>query len=329
MYILGRFLLFFFLLLTPAFALSQEAMTKACDARMAQLVVLSQKDPRFEGIKYSNVTLHMAGCAPVSLCNMVSAVLGVTDEDTAAAMMKEMLPLLTHLGKYEKNAISVSKLAQVLDRASLSEEKRPALSRVVGGYEGHIYASSDRLSADLLAEKLEQQDGMLLCGRLSVEKGWEEAMDILSVLHRQRLDDAVLSIGAVGAGTESTGMPFRSGKSGHYVSVFLHTGTFFESGTFYLLDSMPRALEGEPSGYEMLYTSEYAFPKDGENAAFNRRFSVCRLSPTVLKIQMNMDAFSAAMQLYNQEESCGQLADMLSPVRFYGSGMAIVRTDAP
>lgn len=326
MRLIQRFFLFVFLLLTPACAFSQGEITARYDHHMAQLAILSQQDPRFEGITYNTVTLQMAGCGPVSMCNAVSSAFAMTDSDEAVALMKEMLPLIVSNGQYKREAAYSGFLPNVFDPDKIPPEKKPLLHSLVGTYSGAVFASTDSLTAKVLEEHLQDSESVILCGSLSVAESWEQAIRILFLLHSRGLDDATLCISHIGAGTSRTSAPLRAGKSGHYVSILLNAGTFFDSGTFYLLDSQPRYLPGEE---DTPYKTGYAFPDDGEKSAFNRVFKVSRLSPTVLKIQPDEAVFSAAMSREEEAERVAQLDKMLSPVILYARGMAVLRTDTP
>lgn len=324
-----RFFLFVFLLLTPACAFSQGEITARYDHHMAQLAILSQQDPRFEGITYNTVTLQMAGCGPVSMCNAVSSAFAMTDSDEAVALMKEMLPLIVSNGQYKKEAAYPGLLPNVFDPGKTPPEKTPLLHSLIGTYSGSTFASTGSLTVKALEEHLQDSESVMLCGSISVAESWEQVIRILSLLHSRGLDDATLCISHIGAGTSRTSAPLRAGKSGHYVSILLNAGTFFDSGTFYLLDSQPRYLPGEEGGEGTPYKTGYAFPDDGEKSAFNRVFTVSRLSPTILKIQPDAAVFSAAMGQKEEAERVDQLDKMLSPVILYARGMAVLRTDTP
>ena len=62
-------------------------------------------------------------------------------------------------------------------------------------------------------------------------------------------------------GVPDTSAPFHSsGRGGHFAALYFQAGEFHDTGAFHLLDSYPRALEGDccaPDGG--LYLEQYPF----------------------------------------------------------------------
>ena len=160
-------------------------------------------------------------------------------------------------------------------------------------------------------------------------------MRILLELHARRQDDATLILAYAGAGLDSSTAPLRSGASGHYLTVLLHVGSFIQNGTVYVLDSLPRALPGEPCGYKYLYRSAYAFPQapDEEPDEFNARYIALRISPTVIKLTLNSRELARLDQhdpsAYRLPEKAHEAlvrlrARQLQPLMLYGSCVMMI-----
>ena len=146
-------------------------------------------------------------------------------------------------------------------------------------------------------------------------KRW--AMALLMALHGMGMDDATLCLACAGAGTEASGAPLRSGKSGHYLTVLFHVGTFAESGTVYVLDSLPRALAGEPYtpyGTADEMHTQYGFVQD---SAFNRNFTAARISPTVIRLSLTQNALEA-LRAEPEETALARRARLMKPLILFG-----------
>ena len=310
----------------------------AIDIRMQNLAVLSQQDETFEGIAYNNGTIKGRGCAPLSIANGLSAAFGVTDASEAKAIVLEAGALLARKNKMDVYPVEVDNMPQVLNPQLRAQECEsfPVLGSLIGGYGGQIAVTSDTLDA---AKTLSMLDSVtspaLVCGRMYVNNGWEDVVRILLELHARGQDDAMLILAYAGAGLDSSTAPLRSGASGHYLTVLLHVGSFLHSGAVYVLDSLPRALPGEPCGYKYLYRSAYAFPQapDEEPDEFNARYIALRISPTVIKLTLTERELARLDQhdpsAYHFPEKAHEAlvrlrARQLQPLMLYGSCVMMI-----
>ena len=286
-----RIALLLMLLCVFAPALAEDSLYPALedelDRAVLQLAVMSQRDEAFEHVAYNGGQLQLRGCLPVSMANSVIAALGVTDRETAIGMVKETAELLVFPKSRGKGRVELKYLPPLMspeERAAQAEDY-PFMARTMGGYPGEIRMLEDGLSAEILAEQMEgmQRPGMLV-GRLAVYPDWTEMIRVMEQLDAMGLGDARILISHASAGTESSGAPLRSGENGHYLTLLLTVRTFLEEGRVYVLDSLPRALAGEESGYTKVLRRPYPFSQD--HTAFRKTFDAGRISPTVIRLSL-------------------------------------------
>lgn len=302
---------------------AQETAGQPVDGQMRRLSVLSQRDEAIGELAYHTATVQRRGCMPVSIVNGLIASFGVTDRETAIGLVQETLALLVPRGSRDKAPVDLQNLAALLDPALRADEREayPNLARTVGAYPGEVRVTQARLSA---REVLEQLDGaqtpMMFVSRMAVYPDWTEAVELLMALHGMGMDDATLCLACAGAGTEASGTPLRSGKSGHYLTVLFHVGTFAESGTVYVLDSLPRALEGEPYapyGAADELHAQYAFVQDSPGSTFNCNFTAARISPTVIRLSMTQTALEA-LRAEPEETALARRVRLMKPLVLFG-----------
>jgi len=173
-------------------------------------------------------------------------------------------------------------------------------------------------------------------GRIGVRDSWEEAIRILYALHEAELDDAALILTYAGAGTSSQYAPLRTSAAGHYLALYIPVGLFAESGTVYVLDSMPRALSGEAYRLGLAYRSCYAFVEEEPDAPFNARFTASRISPTVIRIDLSeaaqrqiADAQTAAPKSESADARIAAHTELMAYFQIYSTCTAILRLSAP
>jgi len=311
------------------------ALSDPTDIHMQQLGTIYQKDPRFGKLPYDTTRFSVRGCAPSSVANALIAAFGVTDEDTAAQIVEETLRILCPGQKYGRKPIDLNRLAHLLDPAFMAEsaEKYPTLSSLVAAYPGVIDYSADTFTLErALAAAQRRSEGGIATGRISVRDSWEDAVHILHALHEAEQDDAALILAYAGAGTSSEYAPLRTSAAGHYLALYIPVGMFAESGTVYVLDSMPRAVFGEAYRLGLAYRSCYAFVEEEPDASFNARFAASRISPTVIRIDLNEAALaqieSAAAAAPEGERAQARIAahtEQMTYFKIYGTCTAILR----
>lgn len=293
------------------------------DERMQRLSVLSQRDEAIGELAYHTATVQRRGCMPVSIVNGLIASFGVTDRETAIGLVQEVLSLLVPRGSRGKEPVDLLNLPALLDPALRADEREayPNLARTVGAYPGDVRVSQAQLGAREVLERLDgAQTPLMFVSRMVVYPDWTDAVALMMALHGMGMDDATLCLACAGAGTETSGAPLRSGKSGHYLTVLFHVGTFAESGTVYVLDSLPRALAGEsyaPYGQPDEMHAQYAFVQDSQENAFNRNFTAVRISPTVIRLSLTKTALEA-LHAEPEETALARRVKLMKPLILFG-----------
>ena len=302
---------------------AQETEDHSVDGRMQRLSVLSQRDEAIGALTYHHATVQRRGCMPVSVVNGLIASFGVTDRETAVGLVQETLSLLVPRGSRGKAPVDLQSLPGLLDPALRADEREayPNLAETVGAYPGDVCVTQARLSAREVLERLDgAQTPLMFVSRMAVHPDWTDAVELLMALHEMGLDDATLCLACAGAGTETSGAPLRSSKSGHYLTVFFHVGTFAESGAVYVLDSLPRALAGEPYapyGQADEVHAQYPFVYDSPGCAFNQNFEAARISPTVIKLSLTQTALEA-LRAEPEETALAQRVRLMKPLILFG-----------
>lgn len=300
------------------------------DRRVQQLSIMSQQDEAIAGITYNGATVRQRGCKLVSVVNGVMAAFGVTDRETAAGLVPEALDLLVPGGKRSKRSVDLQNMSKLVDPVLRAEqqEKYPYLAKTVGAYPGSVQVSGKQLAAQDVLEILgKAQTPFVFVGRMSVHPDWTDALQILTGLHGMGMDDATLTLACVGAGAKKHGTPLRSGDFGHYLSLMFHVGSFMEDGTVYVLDSLPRALEGEPYDTEGAPRTQYAFVTDSPVKAFNLNFRASRISPTVIRLSLTPEALET-LRAESEETAFARLKKLYSPLVVFGYGAMLISLPA-
>lgn len=287
------------------------------DRAAQHLAVMSQRDEVFEGLLYNGGYLSAKGCQPICVANAVIAAFDVQDRQKAADLVKEASQVLVieqarGTGRMELSRIET--LLNVQDRTQQAKQY-PQLAATIGGYGREIAVSGNELNAQTVCDYFAQRQTGMLAGRLTVYPDWTALLEIAQQLVGMGLGNARLCLASVSAGSEPSGMPFGSGKGGHYLTLMMHADTFVSQGRIYVLDSLPRALKGEESGYTRVLRKPYPFAmvKTGLAASFE----ASRISETIIRLTIR-DA--AAWQDADIKEK----AKMLQPVILYGPGILLI-----
>ena len=273
---------------------------------IGDLAILSQWDERFfdNSFRYSNNYFRFGGCGPASASNGVIAALDVTDQDLAAEVLRDVMNLLTKFSPV-KNKIQVTWL-NYLDftreqlAAGAGDERYPALNQALRNYGGDIHYLEGFVNAETLAPLLPDPGSgpVIFHGSFNGNDRWANLREIIRVLTDAGYEDARFVLSVLGAGTEVTKSPFRSGTAGHYLCVCVSMKSFCETGELYVLDSLPRALAGEEFGADMTpYHLQYDFLKRQKFSTsldeFNELFTVERVQPTIVRAMPIGEALEA------------------------------------
>lgn len=312
------------------------ALTDSVDQRLEEVCVMSQFDDRFQGIAYNEGLLRFRGCAPFSVANAIIAVFGVTDDAVAGQVVLETTQLLVPSHRQGTAPADMDALPNILNPQRRLEEaaKCPALAQIIGAYGGTISFAEKKLTAEAVQAHLAASASpSMLVGRLAVNPSWEEAVRILLALYDAGQRDAYLCLAYAGAGTSTSSAPLRTGGAGHYLSLLIHVGSFWEDGSVYVLDSLPRALESEAYGDGRFLRSLYTFLTDRSTSAFNTTFAAARVNPTIIRLSFQSPFVNALSDaLCASYESPQARADALvslqssqmSPLILFGQCVAII-----
>ena len=279
------------------------------DREIQQLAVMSQRDEAFSEFAYNGGLLTIRGCLPVSMANSVIAALGVTDRETAIGMVKEISELLVFPKTRKKGRAELKYLPTLLNPQERAEQKDifPHMAETMGRYPGEIRFVDGDFHAGTVQEQLQDMEApCMLVGRMTLQSGWTEMVAVIERLNVLGRQDARILITHAGAGTESSGAPLRSGEHGHYLTLMLHVRSFMEEGRVYVLDSLPRAIKGEESGYTMVLRRPYPFWQ--EYTAFRKIFEAGRISPTVIRLSLTD---TAAWRAGDTAQKAKQIGDLI------------------
>lgn len=277
-----------------AFLLLFAAPARAAElGNVADLAILSQLDDRFQVdyYRYNNNFFRYGGCGPASVTNGLIAALDVTDPELAAGMLKDVLTLLTRM-PHSKYGMQIAKLDYLnfsVPQIIRGDDMYPSLTQALQDFGGAIRFLEGYVTVPALEEALASVQGQrtVLHGTLGSSDRWALLNSLITTLMEAGYEDARIVVAYLGAGTIETKSPFRSGTAGHYLDICLPLEYFCETGEVYVLDSLPRALEGEPFGFDEFYAVQYDFLRrqtyENSLIEFNALFRVERVQPTIVK----------------------------------------------
>ncbi len=224
--------------------------------RLSTLDIISQRDPRLMDEKYYYMGMYfrIGGCKPASIINALVSLLG-TPETDVLHLVREIRKGLT----YEETAsIELFRLENCLKNPRTSATELRKMLQQVTSIE-FLDAAKDDLTPSRLIARIAPTpaDHPLVVREMITENNWEWLLEMAAELCRQGHPDARFVLSTASAGTDDSDAPFRSGTSGHYITLYFQAKEFHTEGTFYLLDSLPRALEGDIYGYFEHYPSRY------------------------------------------------------------------------
>lgn len=288
------------------------------DAQVQRLHVMSQRDEALDGMEYNGGYMMGRGCQPASIANAVIAAFGVEDEQAAIGVVRETTKLLVMPHQQGTGRIELSRLPLLLDirERAAQAEKYPNLAAAIGAYGGKTAIFEAQMDAGMLQAFLEETgEQFVLASRMTVYPDWSALIEMIDLLHRAGMDDAMICLANVGVGSEKSRAPLRLGDNGHYLTVLFHVGTFMQEGRVYVLDSLPRALKGEEWGYTVTLRRPYAFMQ--ERSKFSETFDASRIRETVIQLTLKDKAAWT-------EADIAQKAGILAPLILYGPGVLMI-----
>ena len=278
----------FILLLLLTLFLPHAAFCETGADRLAMLDIISQREERLadERFYYQDMYFRIAGCKPASVTNALVALLGDARTNTPELLL-EVRDGLNPAPWNEKSGIAMYLLHPCLSSPVDSAVELRKLLRPVTSI---IYLDSRTGSvepAHILSGVLSTPDTHpLFIRELAPDTNWHWLVTLAEELCRYGHPDARFVLCAASVGTDTTDGPLRSGKGGHYVTMYFQADEFYRDGTMYLLDSLPRALPGDVYGTFERYPSRYPFSSGWRIDAFNNTYDATRLTDPVLQFTL-------------------------------------------
>ncbi|MGN0761833.1 MAG: hypothetical protein ACI4MK_00530, partial [Aristaeellaceae bacterium] len=292
------------------------------EAYLSRLGILSQHDPALNDTVYvyRGHNFWENGCLPASVTNALTAAFSV-DELDSAVLLRDVLVQMTPEHRPDLYAIELSGVASLF--TDDLPEGSPALQQLSCSMTA-VAAAENRLSGAEMVQQLTAlgDSRVALMFTMSIRSNWERVLEITDALYNAGLPQARLTLCNMTLGIPDSGAPFHSsGKAGHYATLYFEAGEFHDSGAFYLLDSYPRALEGDSySPDDALYREQYPFVSSRKFQAFNNLYHVTHVTPTVVKLALHAEALADLAELADQPEARTNLRlRQLKPVVFYGT----------
>lgn len=275
------------LLLLIALLLPLPALGESAAERLAQLDIISQYDKRLEDERYyyKNMLFRIAGCLPASITNAVVALLGDADTPTPEVMV-ELRNGLVYDRSNKEASVDLHRLPDYLRTPRDTATELRKLLKPVTSVSMLSLDMTAQPAEKLLTQFLTSDDAHpLLIRPFYFPDSWLWLTNAAQALCNLGYPDARIALCAVGVGTIDTDGPFNLGQSGHYATVYFQADEFYNDGTFYLLDSYPRALAGEIYGYREHYPIRYPFVEKPKST-FSNTYAATRISDTVVQFTL-------------------------------------------
>ena len=304
----------------------------ALDDYMARLAILAQRDERLAGVVYAESTLKERGCGPMSVTNAVVGCLGVQDEAQAVSMAQEMTQLLVRRERRGRGYMHISLLESALDPEARQAQKEdfPTMAAVMGSFPGVVSYTDGKINERRLKAAARLGKTKLFIGRAYIQENWDYIISLVRMLHEAGRDDIVLYLAQCDAGKKRHGTPLRYGDSGHYLSLAVPVGALWNDGLLYVLDSLPRAIQGEEVSSESVYHVRYPFVDQNtvNDKRFRSVFCASRVSPTVIRLSPTQEERSRLAQAHaaGADETQAQLERQMTPLFLFGGCTLLVNT---
>ncbi len=296
-----RFILFFLLLtLLPCISLSETSAE-----RLAKLDIISQREERFmeERFYYQDMYFRIAGCKPASLTNGLVALLGNARTNTPELLL-ELLDGLNAAPWDKQSGIAMYLLQPYLSAPDASAVELRKLLQPVTSI---IYLDARTGSVNpayIIPQALTDPNAHpLFLREMAVQSNWPWLIDLAAKLCDLGHPDARFVLCVASAGTDTTDGPLRSGKGGHYVTIYFQAEEFHQDGTMYLLDSLPRALPGDVYGSFERYPSQYPFTSKRRKDAFDGTYDATRITDPVIQFTLKAAELERLHKLGTQPSS--------------------------
>lgn len=160
--------------------------------------------------------------------------------------------------------------------------------------------------------------------RMSLSQRWQWIAETAAFLSDSGHPDARIALCGVSVGTDESLAPLRCGYYGHYVSFCLEAGEFAEAGTFYMMDSYPRALAHERSGEGTPFEVDYPFGAE-PSQAMNHYYSATRITDTVVQFTLRERWLTALQALpFASAERAAVLRECCESITTFGEAYLVL-----
>ena len=287
--------------------------------RLTQLDIISQYDTRLQDERYyyKNMYFRIAGCLPASVTNAVASLLATPDTNVPELMLELRNGMLYDRSNKEASV----ELSRLPDYLRAPRESAAELRNLLQKVSAISYLSQDMCAQDpsvLLQQFLTTEEAHpLLIRYFYITDSWPWLINMAGALCELGHPDARFVLCSVGVGTVDTNGPFHLGQSGHYATLYFQADEFYNKGTFYLLDSYPRALHDEIYGFREVYPSRYPFIEKSKHR-FNDYYTPTRISDTVIQF----DLLPKELEFFHTTEGIDrtvQLLRCISPVTLFSN----------
>lgn len=310
------------LLLLLLLCVSAPALAESPAERLAQLDFIVQADERIqdEEFYYYNAPFWVAGCLPASATNGMLAVLGTPDMDTHR-LLKQFLSGLCH-EEHSPAADLLYLYYTTKSPRSAAYEMQALVAPVTRFYSyDSVKAIGDRA---VLLGKSSSDSHPLSFVRMTLSQRWQWIAETAAYLSDSGHPDARIALCGVSVGTDETLAPLRCGYYGHYVAFYLEAGEFAETGTFYMMDSYPRALADEKTGAGTPFEVAYPFSTE-PSQAMNRYYSATRITDTVVQLTLQENWLTALQALpFASAERAAVLRECCENVTTFGEAWLVL-----
>lgn len=274
-------LIFLLILLLPPL----QAMCESTDDRLSQLDLINQADLRFckDVYRYSGNAFSGSGCMPSSILNALVSTMGNTQTDSAPLLL-ELLEALSVQDSYKVEPIQNHRLPEVLEA---NDRNTPHLNHLANQASHILETIVTDSPAGFVGQITKRgKPGTMVITRLEAFRNRRWLAALAQELTQAGHGDARIALSCLGVGTDDTpDAPFRVSGSGHYITLYFEAESFHQAGTFYLLDSYPRALYREKWGANTVYAHAYPFTQSSHHS-ISKLYAITRLTDVVIRFSL-------------------------------------------
>lgn len=292
---------------------------------------------------YSGDKFKRTGCAPSSVTNALEIAFDVEDDATTRKLLKDVLQLLSGNRKPSESVIDLDYFVNMQARAGKAEwDKlyvRRTMTELLAEFGGDILFDTEKFTADEALSAMRAATPTMLLARVSLYEEWSWLANVVETLCDAGYENAVFIFCNVGTGPVRYSGPFCLGEDGHYVTLCLQAGEFRDSGTLYMIDSVPRAVRrGEEGFASAYYFASGTAASKRDCADFLQNFTAEHLTRSVVKLAMTDTARAQILEMRMDKNLSDQARrsavvavtdETMSAMRIFGQGMCILKLMEP